>query len=212
MHPEHPEPTCQLRRAQPARQLEQRQRVAPGLRDYPVADPLVQHEPHRGVQQRPCVAVAQAAHLQLGQVLKLLARFTRGEHDPDRLGQQPPRHEGQRQRRGLIQPLRVIDDTQQRTLLGHLREQAQHRQPDEEPIWSGAGAQPEHDLERLALRSRKPLEAIEHRSAQLMQAREGQLHLGLHAHRPHDGQLRRRLDEVLQQRRLPDPGLAPQNQ
>ena len=104
------------------------------LRDDPVAHPLVQHEPHRRAQQRARVAVAQAVHLQLGQVLKLLARLARGEHDPDRLGQQAPGHEGQRQRRGVIQPLRVIDDAQQRTLLGHLREQAQHRQPDEEPI------------------------------------------------------------------------------
>ena len=45
-----------------------------------------------------------------------------------------------------------------------------------------------------------------------MQAREGQLHLGLDPHRPRDGQVRRRLDQVLQQRRLPDPGLAPQDQ
>ena len=64
---EHPEPAGQLRRGQPSRQLEQRQRVAPRLGDDPVADPLVQHEPHRRAQQRAGVAVAQAAHLQLGQ-------------------------------------------------------------------------------------------------------------------------------------------------
>ena len=94
-------------------------------------------------------------HLELGQVLQLLARLARGEHDPDRLGQQAPGHERQRQRRRLIQPLSVVDDAQQRALLGHLREQAQHRQPDEEPIRGGARAQPEHDLQRLALRSRE---------------------------------------------------------
>ena len=147
-------------------------------------------------------------HLQLGDVLELLAGLARGEHDPDRLRQQAPRDERQRQRRGVVQPLRVIDDPQQRTLLRRLRQQAQHRQPDEEPVRRRAGAQPEDDLERLALGGRKPAEAIEQRSAQLMEAREGQLHLGLHAHRPHDGQVRRRLDQVVQQRRLADSGLA----
>lgn len=145
-------------------------------------------------------------------MLKLVARFTCGEHDPDRLGLQPSRHEGQRQRRGVIQPLCVIHDTKQRPLVGHLREQTQHRQPDEEPIWGGAGANPEYDLERLALRIRERPQAIEHRSAQLMQAGEGQLHLRLHPHRSDDGQIRRRFDQVFEQRRLPDPSLAPQHQ
>ena len=55
------------------------------------------------------------------------------EADPDRLGQQATGDEGQRQRGGLIQPLRVIDDAQQRTLLADRCEQAQHRQRDEKP-------------------------------------------------------------------------------
>ena len=157
--PSSPNPPASSVARQPARQLEQRERVAARLRDDPVAHPLVQHEPHRRAQQRPRVAVAKAAHLQLGHVPKLLARFTCSEHDPDRLGQQPPSHERQRQGRRLIQPLRVIDDAQQRTLLGHLREQAQHRQPDDEPVRGRTSAQPEHDLERLALRARKPARA-----------------------------------------------------
>ena len=198
MRPEHPEATRELGCAQLAWQLEQRERVAAGLRDYPVADALIQHEPHRGVEQRAGVGVAQTAHLELGHVLKLLARFARGEHDPDRFGQQPSRHEGQRQRRGVIQPLRVIDNAQNRTLLGSLRQQAQNGQPDHEPVRRRAGAQPENDFERLALWAREPLEAIECRRAQLMQAGEGQLHLRLHAPRPDNGQVRGGLDQVIQ--------------
>src|SRR4051812_41169446 len=45
-----------------------------------------------------------------------------------------------------------------------------------------------------------------------MQAGEGQLHVRLDPHRPDDGRIRRRRDQVLQQRRLSDPGLAPQHQ
>ena len=79
----------------------------------------------------------------------------------DRLRQQATCNKRQGQRRSVIQPLRVIDDTQQRTLLGHLREQTQHRQPDEEPIRGFAGGQAEHDLHGLPLRRRKPLQPVE---------------------------------------------------
>ena len=57
-----------------------------------------------------------------------------------RLRQQPPGDERQRLRRGLIEPLRVVDHADQRPLLGHLGQQAQHRQADEEAIRGGAGA------------------------------------------------------------------------
>ena len=85
---------------------------------------------------------------------KLLPRLPCGKHDRDRLRQQPTSDKRQRQRRGLIQPLRVIHDTQQRPVIRHLREQAQERQADEEPIRGRPGAQPEHDLEGLLLRPR----------------------------------------------------------
>ena len=203
----------QLRRRQPPRQLEQRQRIPARLGDDPVPDPLIQLEPHcRARATRGRRRCAPRRTSSSGTCRSSLARLARGEHDPDRLRQQATGDEGQRQRRGLIQPLRVVDDTQQRTLLGHLREQAQHRQPDEEPIRGSAGAQPEHDLHGLPLRRRELLEPVEQRPAQLMQAGEGQLHVRLHPHRPHDGQIRRRRDQVLQQRRLPDPGLAAQHQ
>ena len=45
-----------------------------------------------------------------------------------------------------------------------------------------------------------------------MQARERQLHLGLDAVGARDGQVERGFDEVLEQRRLPDPGLTTQYQ
>jgi hypothetical protein len=39
-----------------------------------------------------------------------------------------------------------------------------------------------------------------------------QLHLGLDAPRSHDRQIRRRLDQIFEQRRLTDPGLPPYDQ
>jgi len=53
-------------------------------------------------------------------VLKFVTRFARGEHDPNRLRKQPPSGKRQRQRRRLINPLSIVHNTQQRTLLSHL--------------------------------------------------------------------------------------------
>jgi len=71
----------------------------------------------------------------------------------------------QRQRRGPIEPLRVIDDTKQRTRLGHLRDKATHSQTHQEPIRRRPWTQAEHHTERVTLRGGQPLEAIEHRPA-----------------------------------------------
>ena len=77
--------------------------------------------------------------------------------------------------------------------LGHFGHQAEHGEADQETIRRRPRGQAEDDPERVTLWTRQPLEPIEQRRAQLMQAREGQLHLGLDPHRPRDGQIRRRL-------------------
>ena len=86
---------------------------------------------------------------------RLVARLAGGEHDPDLLGQQPPGDEGQRQRRRMIEPLRVVDHAQQRRSSACSETRLSTAKPDQEPVRRGAGAQPEHDLERLMLRRRQ---------------------------------------------------------
>jgi hypothetical protein len=108
-------------------------------------------------------------------------RFAGREAQPDRVGPEPPGHEPQRLRGRVIQPLLVIDQADQRLFPGHLRQQAQHRQPDQEPVRRRPGGQAERDPQRILLRYRQVPGAVYHRRAQLMQAREGQLHLRLHA-------------------------------
>ena len=85
-----------------------------------------------------------------------------------------------------VEPLRVVDDAHERLLLGGLGEQAQDRQPDEEPIGWRSGAQAERRAQRVALRVRQLLETAEHGRAQRVQAGERELHLGLDASRPDD--------------------------
>ena len=58
----------------------------------------------------------------------------------------------------LVQPLLVIDQADQRPLPGHLRQQAQHRQPDQEPVRRRPGAQAERGPQRIPLRHRQALQ------------------------------------------------------
>ena len=171
------EPAGQLCRSDAMWQLQQRQGVAARLSDDSVTHPVVPHRPHRGAEESAGVVVAQAPHLEIGQVLELITRLARREHDPDRLRQQPTGDECQSQRGGPVEPLRIVDHAEQRPLLGRLREQAQHRQPHEEAVRRCTRAQAEHDVQGLALRPGKSLEPVKHRGAQLMEAGVRQLHL-----------------------------------
>ena len=76
-----PEAARQLRRRQPPRQLEQRERIAAGLGDDAVAHLLVQPSPHGGRQQLPRVGVADAVDRQLRQAAErlLVAGLANGE-------------------------------------------------------------------------------------------------------------------------------------
>ena len=207
-------PPASSARPQPARQLQQRERVAAGLGDDPVAHLGVQPPADRRGQQRARVDIAQPGNGQPGQAGQLIVvvRLARGEDHGDRLGQQPPGRERQALHRGPVEPLRVIDQAGQRLVLRRGGQQAQHRQPDQEPIRRRALPHAERDRERVALRSRQLVQPAEHRHAQLVQPGERQLHLGLHPPGPDHPKPHRPAGRIVQQRRLPDPGLAAHDQ
>ena len=76
---------------------------------------------------------------------------------------------------------------------------------------SPARAQIQWRSTRVALRSRKPLQAIKHRRAQLMNTRERQLHLRFRPHGPNHRQTRR-VNHVVQQCRLAHSRLTTHHQ
>ena len=206
------EPARELRRRQPPRQLQQRQRISARLGDETFAHPLIQRHPHRRAQQSTRITIAQTLDHQCRQPHQLFARVTRHQHQRDRLRQQPPRHEHERLRRRAIQPLRVVNHTHKRPLRGHLRQQAQHRQPDQKPIRCVPSPQPERHAQRVPLRDGKPIEPIQQRCTQLLQRRERKLHLRLHTRSPHRPEPWRGPDRALHQRRLANPRLAAYHQ
>jgi non-heme chloroperoxidase len=175
----HGEATGQLACGRAARQLQQGERVAAGLGDDPVSHSLVQPPRKDRVQQRPSLAVRQATDLAFRQTLQLSrgARFAHGEHQSDGLSQQPPRDEGEDLPGELVEPLRVVDQADERPLLGGGRQQSQHCQPDEEAIGWHSGGQAERRAEGVALGTRQVVHAVQHRRAQLMRACVGKLDL-----------------------------------
>ena len=70
------------------------------------------------LQQRPRVRVAQSFDPQLRQPAEISHRRARGEHQRDGLRQQAAGDERERLPRGLVEPLRVVDQADQRLLLG----------------------------------------------------------------------------------------------
>jgi hypothetical protein len=174
-----PEPTRQLVRRPAARKLEQRQRVAACLGDDPIAHTLVQRARHDALQQRLGVPLVQAVDDQLREPVEmpLAGRLAHGEHKADRLGLQTAGHERQSLRRCLVEPLRVVDDADERAPLGRVGQEAQEGQADEEAIRGVGVADAKRRAERVALRAGETFEPIDERRAELMNARECKLHL-----------------------------------
>ena len=114
------------------------------------------------------------------------ATGARSAHDRDVLGEEAAGDESEDLCGGLIEPLRVVDDADERLPLGDQREEPQRGEPDHERVRWWASVQSEHRREGVTLGTGQPVEVIQHRGAELMEAAVGQLHLGLNARRPCD--------------------------
>jgi hypothetical protein len=97
-------------------------------------------------------------------------------------------------------------------LLGHLGQQAEGGQPDEEPVRHRPRAKAERGPHRVGLWSRESFQAVQHRRQQLVQPGVGQLHLRLDPCRMRRPAARRLLDQVVEQGRLAHPGLPAHHQ
>ncbi len=80
-----------------------------------------------------------------------------------------------------VEPVSVIDETQQRPLFGNLCQQGECSQGDQKAVGGIARREAEGDAQGVLLGIRKRVEPREHRCAQVMQSRERQFHLGLDA-------------------------------
>ena len=130
-----------------------------------------------------------------------------------RLGQETTGHEAEDLSGCPIEPLGIVNDADQRLLLGDVGEQRQHRQTDQEAIRRRRPApESEHRLEGRALTDREPLHVFEQRAAQLMEPAEGQLHLAFDTHGLGHVTVVDPAGRVVQQGALADASLTAQHQ
>jgi hypothetical protein len=202
-------------------QLQQGQGVAAGPLDQPLDHLGGQVEAVPGEQGRRRLRV-EALEAQLGQaggreVAGVAVAGGEQAHHP--LGLQPPGGEGQRLRRRAVQPLGLVDQAQQRPLLGRLAEQAQHRHRDQEPVVGPAreapalrGAEAEGAAEGRRLRAGQPAGQAQHGPEQLVQGGERQLGLGLDPGRPEHRHPLGLPGGMVEQRGLAGAGLAADHQ
>ena len=112
------------------------------LGDDLVTDRGIKRPVHVVQQQRPGVAVVEPVDGQFwkpGENIVADARpYCADERDP--LGEKTACDETEDLRRGAVEPLRVIDNADQRLLLSDLGEQCQRGQPHQKPVRRRTGA------------------------------------------------------------------------
>lgn len=109
--------------------------------------------------------------------VRLSAHAPRPRSPPTRRARSAPQRPGSGS--SGIEPLGILDQAQQRPVLGRGGQQAEHGQSHEEPLRRLAGRHSQRDAQGIALRCGDRVKEIEHRRAQLMDTREWQLPLGL---------------------------------
>ena len=153
-----PETSGELGGRQPARELQERERIPACLGDDPLEHGLVQPRREDGLQQRPCIPAAQRLDAELREAGQSTTHVTRRERERDPLRQQAVSHERERSGRCAVEPLRVVDHAQERLLLDGFGEEAENREPDKIRARRLSGAEPEGDAERVPLRIRETLD------------------------------------------------------
>src|SRR5882757_6960539 len=116
------------------RQLEERAWVARRLGDDAIANPQIERAGSDRREERVRLRVRETLDDQFGYSGKVVGVFAQREYQRDALGTQSARHEREQLLRSPVEQVRVVDDTKQRLVRGHLGQKSQHGEPDEERI------------------------------------------------------------------------------
>ena len=108
--------------------------------DDPLQHALVEPRRKDRLEQRPRISTAERLDVKLGEAGERVNRLPRREDDRDLLGQEAAGDERKHPRGCTVEPLRVVDDTEEWLLLGGLRQQVEDGEPDEERVRRPPGA------------------------------------------------------------------------
>ncbi len=204
LHVRKREPARELRHRQSARQLQQRERVTARFGDDAISDARVESPGHGGVQNGAGIAVAESSDdlFRKSRERVVDARLAHREHQTDGVRQETTRNEREYLRGQPIEPLRVVDDADERLLLRNFGQQAENGQTHQKSIGRGAGIQSERGAERVRLRSGETCQMLEHRRTELVQPGKRKLHLRLDPRRSSNAAVHCVSHEVVEQRGL----------
>jgi hypothetical protein len=171
-------------------------------------------EPRRQdrLQERPRLDPPEGIDLELRQAGEQLAGLPRREEQRDLLRREAPGHERERLRRGVIQPLRIVDDGEERALVGRRRHQGVHREADQGAARHAPAGEPEGDAEGLALGLGQAPRQLQERGAELLDRCERELRLPFDPGDAGDPELARGRGRVVEQGGLADSRFAVDDQ
>lgn len=104
--------------------------------------------------------------------------------------------------------MRVVDEQEHRHPLRRDRQKPQHCRRNEQAIAAHRRREPESSVQRSRIPLRQRLHKLPQRPDELEQSGKRELRLGLDTPHPQDANPLRPRRRVVEQRRLPDPGLA----
>ena len=140
------EATRELCRRQAARQLHEGQRVPVRLDHDPLEDALVEPCREHRFEQRASVPVAERLDVELREVLSASIRSRAANTRPIFSASRRRATNTRTRIDARSTPLRVVDDTQKRPVLGRLRQKAEGCDADEKRIEALPTASPKGDL------------------------------------------------------------------
>jgi hypothetical protein len=192
-------------------ELAQRQRVAGGLAEEEATVVAAQRRRAQGVEQPLRVVGRQRAErhlLEPGQPAVLAGRRPGGEEAGHVVGLEAVGGERQGRQRGLVEPVGVVDHQQDRALLGGVGQQREHRDTEGEAAAGGLTVEREGRPQRGALGQRQEVDPVEQRPAGAVQT--GVVHPldGVDAAAAQEAEVAGAGDGVLEQRGLPESGVA----
>ena len=186
-------------------QLQQGQRVAARLGDEPFGDRVGERVTDVLLEERAGGVPTEPGQGNLGKARRLERpgrRIPRREHHDRPVRPDPACAEEQGVRRGGVEPVGVVDDTQHQALLGRGSQHREGRDPDQERLHRGSVLVAEGHPQCSGLGGRKVVAQPHHRTQQAMQRSERQRCLGFEPLGAQDGCLASGHHELVEQRGL----------
>ena len=135
-----------------------------------------------------------------------------GEEHRDAFRIEAPGDKDKCVRRRVVEPLRIVDEAQERLAFGGLGEQAERRERDEEGVVASSRRQPERSSESSGLRLRKVIHVAQDGQNDLVQCGERKMRLRFDAAAAQNEHVAGSVARVLQECRLADARLAGEDQ